>query len=364
MALGAMFRTSTRDAALMSWYYLAFGIFLSIYVPKIIFVLFHFAEDILMFFKWLYKIIFNYSSNQRRQENTITRAKFLSYTGIVLASIPFASMVYGMAKGRFNFKVERVKLNFNNLPQSFKGLRIVQISDIHIGSFDGNYNEFKKAISLINDQNADIMFFTGDMVNNFAEEMNGWVELLSTIKARIGKYSILGNHDYGNYYHWNSEQEKALNFERIKEYQKKMGFKMLNNEAITLSSANGEKIAIIGVENWGHPPFPQYADYEKAVQNVKDVPFKILLTHDPSHWDAVIKGKTDVAFTLSGHTHGMQFGVKLGKKEWSPAQYKYPHWAGLYNQNNQYLYVNKGLGYIGYPGRVGMWPEITVFDIY
>jgi predicted MPP superfamily phosphohydrolase len=215
---------------------------------------------------------------------------------------------------------------------------------------------------LANEQQADILFFTGDLVNNFYEELNGWIPILGQLKAKYAKYSILGNHDYGNYYHWKSETDKSENFRKIQEAEAQMGFKMLNNQS-EVFTLNNEKIAIIGVENWGHHPFPQYADYEKASKDVLDIPFKILLTHDPTHWDAKIQGKTDVDLALSGHTHGMQFGVHIAGKEWSPAEFKYPHWAGLYQEGKQYLYVNRGLGVIGYPGRVGMPPEITVIEL-
>ena len=356
------YHSSIRNAELISWYMTFFGVMLIIYIPKLIFVVFHLFEDILLGIKWIiFKISFTRKKNT--EGSAITRSKFLSQTGIVLASIPFASLIYGMAKGRFDFRVEQIDLRLPNLPKSFDGLTIVQISDIHIGSFSGYQDHVKEAIQLINKQNADLLFFTGDLVNNFAEELDGWKEIFSTMKARIGKYSILGNHDYGNYYHWDSEEEKHQNFLKFKLSHHEIGFKLLCNSGITLSSKNEEKLAIIGVENWGKPPFPQYGNYDLAVKGFEDIPCKILLSHDPMHWDAKILRQTDVALTLSGHTHGMQMGVTIAGKEYSPAKLRFPRWAGLYKENNQFLYVNRGLGYIGYPGRVGMRPEVTVIKL-
>lgn len=362
--VGGLFRMSTRDASILSVYAYFFGLFLVFYVPKIIFILFHFFEDLIHILKYVYSKIYKRKEIEKLPEsNTISRSKFLSQTGIAIASIPFMSLIYGMVHGRFDFRIEPVRLKLPNLPKSFNGLRIIQLSDIHIGSFSGYTEQVQKAIQLINEQNADIVVFTGDLVNNFAEEMNGWLDILSNIKARIGKYSILGNHDYGNYYHWDTPKEKVDNFELFKSFHAKIGWHLLENDSVTFTSKSGEKIALIGVENWGHAPFPQLADFEKAEKKVQDIPFKILLSHDPTHWDAKILGKKNVTLTLSGHTHGMQFGVNIGDLKWSPAQYKYRHWAGLYTENNQHLYVNRGFGYIGYPGRVGMTPEITVIDL-
>ncbi|NJO68833.1 MAG: metallophosphoesterase [Bacteroidetes bacterium] len=288
--------------------------------------------------------------------------KFISQTGLILASIPFLSFIWGIVRGRFNFQVEPVNVAFKNLPKRFDGLKIVHISDIHIGSFQGFENQVKEAIDMINAQKPDLILFTGDLVNNFYEELNGWLPILSKMEAKYGKYSILGNHDYGHYYNWSSKKEMNENFSRIKEAHAQMGFKLLNN-ASEVFELDGEKIAIIGVENWGLPPFPQIGDFKTAVKNVEDIPFKILLSHDPTHWEEKIHGKTDVAITLSGHTHGMQFGIQVGNVKWSPSQYKYPRWSGLYKESGQYLYVNRGFGYIGYPGRVGMPPEITVLNL-
>ncbi|HEY4786414.1 MAG TPA: metallophosphoesterase [Bacteroidales bacterium] len=361
---GYFFRSSTRNPAVFNWYFYLFGAFLVLYVPKILFVAFHSTEDILYGFAWMWKKIFVTKAIVADGGTTITRSKFLSQIGLILASLPFMAFIWGMVKGRFNFRVEHVKLTFPNLPKSFDGLKIAQVSDIHIGSFNGFTTQVEEAIDMLNAQDADILFFTGDLVNNFSEELEGWIPILSRMKSKYGKYSILGNHDYGDYYkNWSSKEEKAENFKKIEEAHAEMGFQLLNNQSVKLSR-NGDEIAVIGCENWGHPPFPQYADFKKASEGTESMPFKILLTHNPDHWDDKIQGQTDVDLTFSGHTHGMQFGIRIaGTELWSPAQYKYKHWAGLYKEGNQFLYVNRGLGYIGYPGRVGMPPEITVIEL-
>ncbi len=355
---GYLMRSSTRNLAVFTWYYYLFGLLLVVYVPKILFVAFHLTEDIIIGCTWLVRKLY-VSKPVAEGSMPISRSVFLSKVGIVLASLPFLGFIWGMVRGRFNFRVESQKIAFPNLPKSFEGLKIVQVSDIHIGSFKGFPKQVEAAIDMINDQQPDIIFFTGDLVNNFAEELDGWIPILARMKARVGKYSILGNHDYGNYYHWNSPTEKAENFKNIVDAHSKIGFQLLNNQSVTLTN-NDERIAIIGVENWGRPPFPQYADFAKASIGTENIPFKILLSHDPDHWGAKIMNKTNIDLTLSGHTHGMQFGLKFAGKEWSPAKYKFKRWAGLYQEGKQYLYVNRGLGYIGYPGRVGMPPEITV----
>jgi hypothetical protein len=361
--MGYFFRSSTRNAAVFTWYYYLFGAFIVLYVPKILFVAFHLTDDILYALTWVIKKAFEAKCANGGSGEPITRSKFLSQAGIILASIPFLAFIWGIAKGRFNFRIEKLTLKFPNFPKSFDGIKIIQISDIHIGGFKGYQSQVEEAIDMINTQQPDFIFFTGDLVNNFYEELDGWMPTLSRMKAKHGKYSILGNHDYGNYYHWASESEKAENFRKIEGAHAKLGFQLLNNQSVTLTH-NDEKIAIIGVENWGHKPFPQYADYNKASKDVRDIPFKILLSHDPTHWDAKILNKTDVDLTLSGHTHGMQFGIRIaGTEVWSPAKYQYKRWAGLYQEGKQFLYVNRGFGYIGYPGRVGMPPEITVLEL-
>ncbi|WP_430816118.1 metallophosphoesterase [Carboxylicivirga sp. RSCT41] len=293
---------------------------------------------------------------------TISRKKFLSQVGIVMASLPFVSLLFGVMKGRFAFSKRYTKLSFPNLPESFDGLKIIQISDLHLGSLNSNYEEMEEAVRLINDEHPDLICFTGDLVNNFYEETIGWEKVFSKLNARIGKYSILGNHDYGDYSKWSSAEEKSNNLRQIKEAHGRLGFKLLNNQSRTIAQ-NGEEIVVTGVENWGHPPFPQYGDLKKASEGTENIPFKLLLSHDPDHWDAEVKQSYNYDLTLAGHTHGMQFGIEFKNFQWSPAKYKFRRWAGLYNEGNKFLYVNRGLGYLGMPARVGMPPEITIIEL-
>lgn len=352
-----------RDPRIFKNFFLLGGFFILFYVPKLIFILFHFTEDAIHVVKWIVHKL-NSSPEVVKSENVagISRAKFISQLGLLVAAIPFTSILYGMAKGRFDFRIEPVQLSFADLPEAFDGFKIVHISDIHIGSFYGHEQKVKYGIELINQQNPDIILFTGDMVNNFAEELEGWTPILSNLRSKYGKYSILGNHDYGDYFDWKNEAEKQQNLENLKQIQKYLGFRLLLNESEEIE-LNGSKISLIGVENWGLPPFPQYGNLKDAMNESSENPFKILMSHDPSHWDAEVVKDTDINLTLSGHTHGMQFGINLGKLKWSPVKYKYPRWAGLYQEGKQYLYVNRGFGYIGFPGRVGMPPEITVIQL-
>ncbi len=352
-----------REPKLFKNFFLLAGFFILFYVPKLVFILFHLTEDIIHIVKWIVNKVSG-SPEIMAGENTagISRAKFISQLGLLVAAIPFASIVYGMAKGRFNFRVEHVKLSFPNLPSAFDSFKVIQISDIHIGSFYGHEEKVKEAIKLINQQNADVILFTGDLVNNFTEELEGWTSILSNLKAKYGKYSILGNHDYGDYFDWENDAEKEQNLDNLKQIQKDIGFRLLLNESEEIE-LNGSKIGLIGIENWGLPPFPQYGNLKQAMNGSSEKKFTILMSHDPSHWDAEVIKDTNIDLTLSGHTHGMQFGINLGKLKWSPVKYKYPRWAGLYQEGKQYLYVNRGFGYIGFPGRVGMPPEITVLEL-
>jgi len=290
------------------------------------------------------------------------RRKFISTTALAAAGIFSLLAIDGIIFGKYRHSVRKVKLRFKNLPESFKGYKIVQISDVHSGSFF-NPQKLQKAIDLINEQDADIVLFTGDMVNNYADEFKPFIPLFKSIKAKDGKFSILGNHDYGDYGAWNSREEKAQNIPNLKNYQAEAGFKLLRNENIALEK-NGEKIYLLGVENWGLKPFPQYGDLDKALIGVPEDAIKILMSHDPTHFDEVVKKhKTNVHLTLSGHTHGMQFGLDLKNIKWSPVKFKYKKWADLYESEGKYLYVNRGFGVIAYPGRVGINPEITVIEL-
>lgn len=282
--------------------------------------------------------------------------------GVFFGFLPFFVIVYAVFRAVYRFKVHQVVVKSDLLPQSFNGLRIVQISDLHLGSFNYRYHILHRAINTINSLKPDFIFFTGDLVNNYAWELNGWENVLKTLTAQQGKYSVLGNHDYGDYGKWESEEERRRNFADIKDFHDKIGFKLLLNEAEIIVN-KGEKIAIVGVENWGNPPFKQYGDLQKALKGVDAIGFKILLSHDPSHWSEEVVDKTKIALTLSGHTHGMQAGINIKNREWSPIKYKYKHWAGLYRLGHQFLYVSRGLGWMGFPGRLGMRPEITFIEL-
>ncbi|RZJ51843.1 MAG: metallophosphoesterase, partial [Flavobacterium sp.] len=291
------------------------------------------------------------------------RRKFVSQVALGLAAIPFLSLIYGMTKGKYNFKVRKQTIFFPDLPENFDGMTITQISDIHSGSFD-DPDEISHAIDLINEQHSDIILFTGDIVNTHAEEMHKWVDTFKRIEMpAFGKYSVLGNHDYGEYVNWPSQQQKQKNFENIKDLHRQIDFKLLLNENIKLKK-DGQEIALVGVENWGHN-FKQAGDLAKASQGLTPQDFKVLMSHDPSHWEyEVKKSATNFHLTLSGHTHGLQFGIEIpGFFKWSPVQYVYKQWAGLYENMGRYIYVNRGFGFHAYPGRVGIWPEITVIEL-
>ena len=325
-------------------------------LPKLLSVIFLLIGDFTRFVEFGFKYF-------TAKENYFPeRRKFISTTALAAAGIFSALAIDGIIFGKYRHTVRKVKLRFKNLPESFKGYKIVQISDVHSGSFF-NPQKLQKAIDLINEQDADVVLFTGDMVNNYADEFKPFIPLFKSIKAKDGKFSILGNHDYGDYGAWNSREEKAQNIPTLKNYQAEAGFKMLRNENIALEK-NGEKIYLLGVENWGIKPFPQYGDLDKALKGVPEDAIKVLMSHDPTHFDEVVKKhKTNVHLTLSGHTHGMQFGLDLKNIKWSPVKFKYKKWADLYESEGKYLYVNRGFGVIAYPGRVGINPEITIIEL-
>lgn len=282
--------------------------------------------------------------------------------GLFSGILPFSIILYSIFKSLYRFKIHRVKIAFKTLPKAFDGFKIIHISDLHLGSFNFRYHILERAVKLINELNPDTIFFTGDLVNNYAWELKGWSNILKPLSAKKGKFAILGNHDYGDYSEWKSDKEKEQNLESIKYFFKKIDFTLLLNQSIIIEN-NNDKIALIGVEYWGNPPFKIYGNLQKAMMHIKDRPFKILLSHDPTHWNEEVIKKTNIAVTLSGHTHGMQAGIHLKNKKWSPIKYKYQHWAGLYESNNQFLYVNRGLGWLGFPGRLGMRPEITLIEL-
>ena len=290
------------------------------------------------------------------------RRKFVSQIALGLAAIPFVGTAWGMIKGKYDYRVHKVKIAFKDLPDAFHGFTITQLSDIHSGSLD-DVAAVKRGIDLANAQKSDMLVFTGDLVNNVATEMDPWIDHFSQLDAPHGKFSILGNHDYGDYVQWPSEAAKEKNLQDLKEVHGKIGFRLLLNESVHLEK-NGEKIALIGVENWGKRGFVKHGDLDKAIAPIEDSMFKVLLSHDPSHWEAVtVPHAKKVHLTLAGHTHGMQFGIEIPGIKWSPVKYIYPQWAGLYPKEGQYIYVNRGFGFLGFPGRVGILPEITVIEL-
>uniref|UniRef100_UPI0040497945 metallophosphoesterase n=2 Tax=Gelidibacter sp. TaxID=2018083 RepID=UPI0040497945 len=336
----------------------AFGFLLAFMAFNLVLIPILFGEDIIRLVSGLY------DTYVTKEPYTMpSRRKFISQIAIGLAAIPFASLLYGMYKGKYNFRVLNYTLHFDDLPEAFDGYRITQISDIHSGSFDDR-EKIVYAIDLIKEQDSDVILFTGDLVNNKANEMHPWKELFGQLSAKDGVYSVLGNHDYGDYVNWNSREEKHQNLEDLKYLQREMGFDLLLNESRYIER-NGEKIALIGVENWGRGGFKKAGDLKKASENIDPNDFKILMSHDPSHWeDVVINDDYHYHLTLSGHTHGMQFGIEIpGWIKFSPIQWRYKYWAGIYQELGQYINVNRGFGFLGYPGRVGMWPEITVIEL-
>lgn len=320
------------------------------------------TDDVIRLFRWLGTYILPSTAPDPAHPHSISRLKFMSQVAVVMAGLPYISLIYGMIKSGYDIRIKNIKLNLANLPDAFNGLKIAQISDIHCGSFTTTQH-FENAVKIINAQNPDVIFFTGDLVNDVAEETDKFLEVFSSIKAPMGVYSTLGNHDYGDYVQWDSAEEKANNLNTLKEKHKKFGWRLLLNEHVPLQKGE-DKIALIGIENWGARGFTKYGDLKKAHAGTENYPVKLLLSHDPSHWEAqVLKEYPDIDAAFAGHTHGMQFGVEIPGFKWSPVQYFYKQWAGLYQQGNQYLYVNRGLGFIGYPGRVGILPEITVFEL-
>ncbi len=335
------------------------GLLLLVYIPKIVMTLVLFGEDI-------YRVIMgsvNYVVKNDTGDFIRSRRKFVSQFALGIAAVPFLSLIYAITIGKYNYKVIKQRIFFPDLPDAFDGFTITQISDVHSGSFD-NPEKIKHAIDLVNEQNSDMILFTGDIVNTHAKEMHPWIEVFKTIKEHeYGKYSVLGNHDYGEYVTWPSEKDKEHNFQAIKNLYGQIDFKLLLNEHAFIQKGN-DRIAIVGVENWGRN-FKQAGDLNKAAQHLNTEDFKILMSHDPSHWEYEVK-KHDKNFqlTLSGHTHGMQFGIEIpGYFKWSLAQYVYKQWAGLYEEFGRYVYVNRGFGFHAYPGRVGIMPEITVIQL-
>jgi uncharacterized protein len=330
---------------------------------KILGISFLIIDDIIRLFRWVFSLFKGDAVSPEIQTEGISRLKFLSQVAITFTVIPAIGFLYGIVKGAYKYRVHNVKVPSSKIPEEFNGFKIVQLSDIHVGSFMEN-SHLNDAFDIVMKQNADLILFTGDLVNNVAEETEGYADIFKRLKAPHGVFSVLGNHDYGDYVEWESAQHKKDNLDKLKTLQASFGWRLLMNEHVSIEK-NGQKIALLGIENWGGSHrFPKYGKMDLAHKDTSGYPYKILMSHDPSHWDAQVQPEyPDVDLTLSGHTHGMQLGIEIPGIKWSPAKWVYKNWAGLYKSGEQFLYVNRGLGFLGYPGRLGIWPEITVIEL-
>lgn len=339
------------------------GAMLVIVLCKLVGSSFLIIDDLIRLFRWLVSLFKSAPVEAEQATSGISRLKFFSQLAVTFTVIPAVGLIYGMVRGAYKYKVHRVKVPSAKIPAAFDGFKIVQLSDIHTGSFSDN-KAVNRAFDLVMAEKPDLILFTGDLVNNHSDETNGFVETFQRLKAPHGVFSVLGNHDYGDYIEWESPQHKRDNLERLKRIQAQCGWRLLMNEHVALEK-DGDKIALLGIENWGgNMRFPKYGKMTEAHKDTASYPFKILMSHDPSHWDQEVQSKYgDVDLTLSGHTHGMQMGIEIPGFKWSPSQYFYKQWAGLYKSGEQFLYVNRGLGFLGYPGRLGIWPEITVLEL-
>ncbi|CAN5339547.1 metallophosphoesterase [soil metagenome] len=331
------------------------------YFSKILGLLVLFADDIGRGIRWIIKL-FAKGTADNLPGNAIHRSEFLSKVALATTVVPFTAFAYGIISGAHDYRVRRVTVKLKNLPKQFDGIRIGQLSDIHSGSF-WNKTAVKGGVEMMMNEKPDVIFFTGDLVNNESSEVKEYVPIFEKLRAPMGVFSITGNHDYGDYKTWNSTGEKVANFKDLVAAHKIMGYDILMNEHRFLE-LGGEKIAIIGIENWGAGRFSKYGKLDLAYQGTDDAAVKLLLSHDPTHWDAQVRpNHPDIDVTFAGHTHGFQFGVEIGNFKWSPVQYVYKQWAGLYKEGEQYIYVNRGFGFLGYPGRVGMPPELTIVEL-
>ncbi len=335
------------------------GIFAT-YFSKLFGVFFLLIDDGQRLVRWITKYFSKNPSTLPGE--VITRSQFLTNAAMVATAIPFGAMAYGIISGAHDYRLKRVSLKLSNLPKEFDGIRIAQLSDIHSGSFF-NKTAVKGGVEMTLNEKPDVILFTGDLVNNESSEVKDYIDVFNKLRAPLGVYSVTGNHDYGDYKNWESKEAKKQNFNDLMEAHRLLGFDLLMNENRFITQGS-EKLAIIGIENWGAGRFTKYGKLDQAYRGTEEAATKILMSHDPSHWDAEVRpGYSDIDLMLSGHTHGFQFGVELGGFKWSPVQYAYKQWAGLYKEGNQHLYVNRGFGYLGYPGRVGMPPEITIIEL-
>ncbi|MEQ9375788.1 MAG: metallophosphoesterase [Imperialibacter sp.] len=341
--------------------FIVLGIFINV-MSKLFTLIFLLVGDIIRGFQWLGNFIFSSPKPINPNGRAIPRSEFISKVALIAGAVPALTMSYGILSGAHDYRIRRKTIFFPNLPKEFDGIQIGQLSDIHSGSFF-NKTAVKGGVEMLLGEKPDLIFFTGDLVNNEAEEVKEYISIFDKVKAPLGVYSTLGNHDYGDYKNWSSEAAKKSNLEDLKAAHKELGWRLMMNENLPVK-VDGEQIGILGIENWGAGRFAKYGKMDLAHQGSDEYPFRILLSHDPSHWDAQVRPNYgDVDLMLSGHTHGFQFGVEIGGFQWSPSQYVYKQWAGLYQEENQYLYVNRGFGYLGYPGRIGILPEITILEL-
>lgn len=353
--MGRTFASGIRNMSLTK--NLITGTVFSIFVFQLFLAPIFLLEDVWRVGEWITGLF-----SSRQDNHMPSRRNFIASAGLVVAGIPFASMLHGITRGKYLYKLRSVSLTFDDLPDAFDGMKIVQISDIHSGSFDSKEN-VERGVKMMMEQEPDLIVFTGDLVNNYSDEILPYIPIFKKLEAKYGIFSILGNHDYGDYADWPDKQSKRKNLENLYQYHEQMGFRLLRNETVEIESGS-DKIRLMGVENWGLPPFPQHGDLEAVLKESDKDSFNILLSHDPSHWDAQVVGhKQKVHLTMSGHTHGMQFGIEIPGWKWSPVKYKYPRWAGLYKKAEQFLYVNRGFGFLAFPGRVGIWPEVTLLEL-
>ena len=342
------------------------------YFSKLFAVIFLFIDDLGRFFRWVVSLFYRPDVREAADDATrstmpatdvIPRSEFLMKTALIASAVPLVGFSYGIISGAHDYRIRRIRLALKDLPSGFEGMKIAQLSDIHSGSFF-NKTAVKGGVEMLLREKPDMVFFTGDLVNNTADEVQDYITIFDKVKAPMGVYSTLGNHDYGDYVEWGSLQAKQQNLNNLVAAHRQLGWNLMLDENRIIEQ-NGDKIALIGIQNWGAGArWPKYGDLAKAYKGTEDYPVKLLLSHDPSHWDAQVRPKfPDIDAMFAGHTHGMQFGVEVGDIKWSPSQYVYKQWAGLYKEGDQQLYVNRGYGYLGYPGRIGILPEITIFEL-
>lgn len=321
-------------------------------------------DDVVRFGKWVVSLFQSQPPTTAPVVDapTIPRSEFLMKSALAVAGTTVAGFTYGIISGAHDYRIRRVRVPVKNLPKAFEGIKIAQLSDIHSGSFF-NKTAVQGGVDMLMAEKPDLFFFTGDLVNNTADEVKNYIDIFKKVKAPLGQFSVLGNHDYGDYYQWPSVEAKIKNLNDLKDAHRLLGWDLLLDEHRAIKVGN-EQIGLLGIQNWGMGGFAKYGSLEKAHQRTDDFPVKLLLSHDPSHWNAQVTSQfKDIDVAFAGHTHGMQFGVEIGGFQWSPVQYRYKQWGGLYTQGDQHLYVNRGFGYLGYPGRVGILPEITLMEL-